>query len=128
MTYRKTDVTLEIRINRHIMAAVQALADRDPGIDVAIIVRRAIMRELGLNQDAINLWEGEERVSRKVSISKAARSLIVRAVALSDDEADSPEHIEGLAEAKEELKALWLTTEKEIIDGLAKLRNTEESD
>ena len=96
MTYNKTDVTLELRINRHIMAALQALADRDPGVDVGIIVRRSIMRELGLDQPAINLWEAEERQSRAIKISQGAAALIRKAIELT------PEEIAELDELKKE--------------------------
>ena len=86
MTYRKTDVTLQFRINRHIMAALQKLADRDPGVDVAIICRRAIMRELGMEQPALNLWEAGEREERHFSISRGAAALIRKSLELSPEE------------------------------------------
>ena len=112
MAFNKTDVTLEIRISQHIMAGLQALADRDPELTVATVIRRALMRELGLADTAIAVWELEAAIANApVYLTPGAAALIAKTLELTPEEL---EELNALKEDVDELKDIMKKVDKKF--------------
>lgn len=112
MTHQSTNVKLEIQLNRYIVAGLQALADRDDEITLATIIRRALMRELGLADTAIAVWELEAAIANApVYLTPGAAALIAKTLELSPEEL---EELEALKEDVEELKSIMKKVDKKF--------------
>ena len=76
MKKEKKTKNLNIAIEPYIFDSLRALAARDSETTVSAIVRRAILKELGLSKDAVDLWEAEGKVSEVVDERLEALGLL----------------------------------------------------
>ena len=110
---------VELEINRHMYRALAALADRTENVDIATIIRRGIMQQLGLNKDAVAIWEAETREEvvkfmnegpsfGGVYLTPAAAEIILRDIQVYEEDVEEArglkQDIDELKEAMEQLK------------------------
>ena len=60
------------RVKPHLGAAIEAMAKRE-NMANSVFVERAVLKALGLNQDAVSVWLAEGRQRKALEADEAAR-------------------------------------------------------
>ena len=68
----KKSEMMTFRVKPDIRAAIDAMTKRE-NINISTFIERAILRDLGLDQDAVSVWLAENRQRAALDADEAAR-------------------------------------------------------